>query len=187
MDDIVSILKHDGIGVIPTDTLYGILGSAFSKRAVARIYEVKGRDEQKPFIVLIATLNDLKKFGVTLTASQKKFLQSVWPGPVSVILPCAHKSFAYLHRGQKSLAFRMPQNALLEKLLKKTGPLVAPSANPQGEIPAENIKKAQDYFGCAVDFYIGGSSKKGKASSIIDLTQNPPQILRQGAKKVRLP
>lgn len=184
MDDIVSILKHDGVGVIPTDTLYGIIGGAFSKRAVERIYEIKGRDEGKPFIILISSLSDLKKFGIELDAQQKKFLKAVWPGPVSVILPCAQKSFSYLHRGHKSLAFRMPKNALLEKLLKKTGPLVAPSANPQSKKPAETIQDAQKYFGEAVDFYSGSVVKKGNPSTIISFQNGKLEILREGAKKI---
>ncbi len=184
MDDIVSILKHDGVGVIPTDTLYGIVGSAFSEWAVERIYGIKGRDEGKPFIILISSFSDLKKFGIELNASQKKFLKAVWPGPVSVILPCTQKSFSYLHREQKSLAFRMPKNAFLEKLLKKTGPLVAPSANPQSKKPAETIQDAQKYFGDKLDFYSGSGAKKGSPSTIVSFQDGTLKILREGAKKI---
>jgi L-threonylcarbamoyladenylate synthase len=186
MEEIVSLLRKDAVGVLPTDTLYGIVASAFSKRAVDRIYEVKGRDDHKPFIILISSLAELKKFSITLTASQKKFLQTVWPGPVSVILPCPQKSFAYLHRGNKSLAFRLPHDAFIHTLLKKTGPLVAPSANPQGKTPATTVAEAQDYFCDQMDFYISGTRKKGKPSSIVDLTGEIPVILRQGAKKIKV-
>lgn len=184
MEDIVSILKHDGIGVVPTDTLYGIVGGAFSKQAVARIYTIKGRDENKPFIVLISSLTDLKKFGVTLTSAEQKFLKTVWPGLVSVIVSCPQKSLHYLHRGTKSLAFRLPDDLFMQTLLKKTGPLVAPSANPQGKEPAQTRTKAQNYFGSNVDFYCGSSTKKGFPSTIVSLVGGKPVIIRQGRKQI---
>lgn len=175
----IAILKNDGIGILATDTLYGIVGSAFSKRAVERIYEVKGRTETKPFIVLISSLSDLKKFGVRLPSSQQKFLNEVWPGKVSVILPCSAKKFEYLHRGTKSLAFRMPKKKPLRELLQKVGPLVAPSANPQGLAPAETIAQAKKYFGEKVDFYITGGRRKGKPSRLVRLSPDGKvEILR---------
>jgi len=186
MDEIVALLKQDAVGVLPTDTLYGIVGRAATPRAVSRIYDIKGRDEHKPFIILISSPSDLKKFNITLTSTQKKILNKVWPGPVSVILPCPHKSFEYLHRGTRSLAFRLPKNPFLQTLIKKTGPLVAPSANPQSKKPAETILQAQKYFADQVDFYISGGTKKGKASTIIDLTTDTPQIIRKGSKPLRL-
>jgi L-threonylcarbamoyladenylate synthase len=114
------ILKNDGIGVLPTDTLYGVVGSAFSKKAVQRIYALKGRDENKPFIVLLAGYTDLKLFGVKpeMQALFKKQSEAT-RRPTSIILPVTQKKFEYLHRGTKSIAFRMPKNKLLVALLKK--------------------------------------------------------------------
>jgi L-threonylcarbamoyladenylate synthase len=183
----IKILKNDGVGIIPTDTLYGIVGSAFSKKAVKRIYALKGRDESKPFIVLISSVNDLKKFDVALTSEQKKFLNTVWPlspsgrasRPVSVVLPVLQKKFEYLHCGTKSLAFRLPKNEKLRAFLKKTGPLVAPSANPQGMTPATTIKEAMDYFCAEADFYVPGGKKAGKPSKLISLLGEKPEILRR--------
>ncbi len=179
MKEEISTLKNGGVGILATDTLYGIVGSAFSKKTVGRIYEIKGRDEKKPFIVLIASIRDLQKFSIRLTKDQKIFLEGAWPGPVSVILPCKAKKFEYLHRGSESLAFRLPKNKMLLEILKKTGPLVAPSANPQGMLPAENIAQAKEYFGDAVDFYIAGGTKRGKASRIVSLLGQIPVIIRK--------
>jgi L-threonylcarbamoyladenylate synthase len=184
MNEIVKLLRQDAVGVLPTDTLYGIVTSAFSKRSVERIYEIKGRDDHKPFIILISSLADLKKFGIAVTPEQKKFLAAVWPGPVSVILPCKQKKFSYLHRGSNSLAIRFPADRLLQAIIKKTGPLVAPSANPQGKQPAETSAAAQAYFEDAVDFYVSGSKKAGKASTIVDFTESIPRLIRQGSKKI---
>lgn len=169
MKEIILKIKKDGIGILPTDTLYGIVGSAFSRRAVERIYEVKNRNPKKALIILISSIKDLEKFGIKINKELAKILEKFWPGKVSVILPCPYKKFEYLHRGTKSLAFRLPNKKFLLEILKKTGPLVAPSANPEGFIPAENITEAKKYFGDSVDFYISEGKKNGKASKLISI------------------
>ena len=179
MKEETKLLKKGGIGVLATDTLYGIVGMALSPKAVKRIYAVKGRTETKPFIILISSLSDLKKFSVKITAEQKRFLEREWPGAVSIILPCKPKKFEYLHRGTESLAFRMPKKKKLIDLLKKTGPLVAPSANPQGQPTAANIAEARQYFENKVDFYIPEGTKEGKPSKLVSLLGQIPVVLRK--------
>lgn len=181
------ILKNGGVVVLPTDTLYGIIGRALSKKAVKRIYEVKGRDKSKPFIVLITSYKHLEIFGVEVGKEQAKFLEKFWPGKVSVVLPCHSKAFEYLCRGTKSIAFRMIgfKNKNLFNLLKKVGPLVAPSANNEGGKPAETVKEARNYFGNDVDLYINGGERKLNPSTLIKLENNNFVILRQGAKKIK--
>ncbi|MEI6581241.1 MAG: Sua5/YciO/YrdC/YwlC family protein, partial [bacterium] len=82
---IIEILKHDGIGVMPTDTIYGLVGSAFSKEAVRRIYKIKKRNKKKKSIVLISSLKDLEKFKIKINKEQAKILKKFWPGKVSII------------------------------------------------------------------------------------------------------
>ena len=156
--EIIKILKYDGIGVMPTDTLYGLVGSAFSKKAIDRIYKVKNRNKNKKLIVLISNLKDLEKFNIKITKEQKEVLQKFWPGKVSFVL--------------NNIAFRLPDKQKLIEILKKTGPLVAPSANPEGLKPAKNITEAQKYFGNSVDFYLAGGTLNGKASRLIKLEKN---------------
>lgn len=180
-ENFAKVLRHGGIGVLPTDTIYGIVGSALSKRAVKRIYKVKGRNFKKPLIVLIAGYSDLARFGVRPTAEQKKLLRSVWKEgkrPTSVILPAPGKKFAYLHRGAESIAFRRPNVASLLRLLRRAGPLVAPSANPEGQRPAATIEEAIAYFGEGVDFYADGGRKQGKPSCLVAFRQGRIEILR---------
>jgi len=106
----INILKKGGIGMVLTDTIYGILGSALNPKTVERVYEVKGRDKNKPLIILISQLSDLGLFDIKLMPGLKKILSKYWPGKVSIILPCSNQKFEYLHRGQNSLAFRLPKN-----------------------------------------------------------------------------
>lgn len=184
------MLRQGKVGVIPTDTIYGIVGGAFSQKAVGRIYRLKKRNRKKALIILIGGYEDLPRFGVRLTPAQKDFLKKVWSRkkaalsrnaarPVSVILPAPSQRFFYLHRGAGSLAFRMPKPPALRSFLKKTGPLVAPSANIEGLPPAVTILEAQKYFGARIDFYVDGGAQRGKASRLIDMTSGRSEILRK--------
>ncbi len=171
-------IDQGGIGVIPTDTLFGVVGRAHDAAAVERIYALKGRDENKPFIILIDSIARLSEFGIALTETQRAYLASVWPGPVSVILPCPDERFAYLHRGTGALAFRLPKKRWLRSLINMTGPLVAPSANPQGMTPAATAREARRYFGAAVDAYAWGLPRRGRASKIVSLVSGEPVVIR---------
>lgn len=187
---VTAILRIGGIGVLPTDTLYGIVGSALNKKTVERIYRLRRRNKRKPMIILIASPSDLKRFGVTLGRKEQALARRVWPGKVSVILPCPSKRLAYLHRGTKSLAFRLPESEWLRALLKKTGPLVAPSANFEGEPPARTIAEAKKYFGIGVEFYADAGKVSSPPSTIVALDGNASsrggiKVLRKGAVKIR--
>lgn len=175
---IVQILKNGGIGVIPTDTIYGLVGKAKNKKTVERIYKIRQRNPQKPFIILISSLADLKKFDIKLSSKSLVLISKLWPGQVSIILPCPDLKFKYLHRGTKTLAFRLPRELRLRNFLKKTGPLVAPSVNLEGESPAKNLKQAESYFGDTLDFYVDSGELKRKPSKLIKLVGKKIEYLR---------
>ncbi|MCX6789601.1 MAG: L-threonylcarbamoyladenylate synthase [Candidatus Gribaldobacteria bacterium] len=186
-DDIIIVLKNGGVGVLPTDTIYGLVGLALDKKAVEKIYKLKKRSPQKPFIILIAGTEYLKKFGVALNESTRNILQKFWPGPVSVILRCPKikSGLSYLRPLNKTLAFRCPKDKWLNNLLKETGPLVAPSANIEKLLPAETIKQAKEYFDDNVDFYIDAGTIKGAPSALISLENGKIKVLRQGKTKIK--
>lgn len=182
---IIKLLREGKIGVIPTDTIYGIVGSALNPITVEKIYLLRKRATHKPFIILISSLNDLNHFNIELTKRQKGFLEKHWPNPLSVVLQCNGPRFNYLHRDTNSLAFRMPKDKKLLEILKQTGPLVAPSANFGGEKPSENIEMAKKCFGDRVDFYVDGGEVKSIPSTLIKLNNDGPwDTLRQGAYKL---
>lgn len=180
----IDSLKKGGIGVLPTDTIYGLVGSAFSKSAVKRIYKLKKRSPRKPMIILIGSKKDLGLFKIKLAKQTEKLLEKFWPGKVSIILPCLDRKFSYLLCGAKKLAFRLPRAKWLRNLLKKTGPLVAPSANLEGEPPAETINKAKKYFGKAPDFYINKGKIVSLPSTLIEIKNNNVILKRKGAFKI---
>ncbi len=176
---LIKILKGDGVVVMPTDTLYGIVGRAESLDVVNRIYSVRKRDLRKPFIILIGAIDELENFSVILSEKQKRVLKQYWfvkrwsnkklHDPISIILDCSNPALEYLHRGTKTLAFRLPAIQSLRNLLFKVGPLVAPSANLEAMPPGETILEAKKYFGNTVDLYFDGGRIVGKASKIIRL------------------
>ena len=173
---LVNLLQQGGVGVLPTDTLYGLVGMALNPKTVERIYQLKGRAIEKPFIVLVASSEQLTQFGINLQTQHQA--SKYWPGPTSVILPCKKVDFEYLHRGKHSLAFRQPSVLALQVLLAKTGPLVAPSANPEGKPPAATIAEANAYFDNSIDFYVEGGRLAGKPSRLISLMGNHPRTIR---------
>lgn len=182
---IIRILKKGGVGVLSTDTLYGLVGSALSKKAISRIYKLRRRNPKKPLIILISSLKDLDSFKIKLGGKSEKLLRKFWPGKVSVVLDCPSRKFVYLHRGTKTLAFRLPAKKSLIDLIEKTGPLAAPSANPEGKPAAETIREAKKYFGNKVDFYADAGKSGGSPSTLIRIENDNIIILRKGAVKIK--
>ena len=157
------------VGILPTDTIYGLVGSALSKKAVERIYKLRKRNKKKPFIILISSPEELRLFGVSPSKEVDSLLRRLWPAKASIILPCPNKRFLYLHRSRKSLAFRVPASRWLRNFLAVTGPLVAPSANLAGKPFAKTIKEARAYFGDKVDFYLSKGALRDRPSVILEL------------------
>ena len=183
--NIINILKNGGIGVMPTDTIYGLVGQALKAETVERIYQARQRQPEKPFIVLIADLADLGKFNIKLDQEMRQILNKLWPKQVSVILPCKDKKFEYLHRGL-DLAVRLPDDDKLREIIRQAGPLVAPSANLEGQPLALTIKEAEKYFGAKVDFYQDVGRLESAPSTLVKLTNGQLEVLRQGAVDVSL-
>lgn len=178
-----------GVGILPTDTLYGLVGSALDPQAVRRIYRLRKRNLRKPMIILIGSMKDVLTFGIRPSGQIKKTLTTVWPGKVSAVLALPRRGkflrkFNYLHRGTGTLAFRMPKPKRLRSLLEKTGPLVAPSANLEGKPPAKTIREAKNYFGSDVDFYFDAGRLDAKPSTLISIDNGKITLLRKGAAKV---
>lgn len=182
-DDVASLLQKPGaIGIIPTDTVYGVVARAADEVAVARLYALKKRDD-KPGTLIAASIQQLEDLGLKhryLTA-----VEQFWPGAVSVVIPAANLELAYLHRGKMSVAARLPKDPELQALLKETGPLLTSSANHRGEPVADTVKQAKDYFSGQVDFYIdGGDLSDRQPSTIIRIIDDAIEVLRPGAVKI---
>lgn len=176
-----AILREGGVGIIATDTLYGLVASAANEEAVRRVYRLKNRALTKQSIVLISSLEDLADFGIDLTEQLEQVLTRYWPGPTSIVIPCGPAVPEYLQCGTHTLAFRLPNDERLRAFLSESGPLIAPSANTEGQPPATTIAEARQYFGNEVDFYLDSGERAGAPSTLIALSaNNEVTVLRQG-------
>lgn len=179
---VIHLLQQGAVGVLPTDTIYGIVARATDKVAVQRLYRIKHR-EGKPGTVVAASIAQLHDLGI-----EQRYLDEVahlWPNPISIVLP-AGASLAYLHQSKDSLAVRIPQDEAFRKLLEQTGPLLTSSANQPGDPAANTIAEAERYFTDKVDFYVDGGDISGRSSStVVRLSSDHTlEILRQGAVEV---
>lgn len=170
------------VGVLPTDTVYGLVARASDQAAVKRLYDLKLR-EGKPGTIIAASIDQLETLG--LKRRYLKAVEQFWPGAVSVIIPCGSE-LEYLHEGKSSLAVRIPDDENLRNLLSQTGPLLTSSANHPGEPTAMTIEAAKEYFGDNVDFYEDGGDLSGRApSTIIRIVDDAVEIIRQGAVEIK--
>ena len=173
---VAAILSSGGVGVAPTDTVYGILARAASEQAVDRVFRLRERTSTKPCIILISSPEDMLNFGAS--GADVIRAKPYWPAPITLIFNVKNQP-QHLTRGKTSLAFRMPDKLELRKLIKTTGPLIAPSANPETQPTAATIKQAKKYFASNVDFYVGtNTTLTASPSTILDLTGAQPSQIR---------
>ncbi len=180
---LIALLHRGGVGVLPTDTVYGLVCCAAQEPAVERLYALKKR-EKKPGTVIAADIDQLAGLGL-----KKRYLTAVqqyWPGAVSVVIPSGDPKTEYLRQGADGLAVRVVADEKLAKLLRETGPLMTSSANQPGKKPADTIEEAMAYFGKQVDFYVdAGNLSKRKPSTLIRIVDDAVEVLREGAVKIK--
>ncbi len=168
--DVITMLQNGAVGVMPTDTVYGIVALFSHQEAVKRLYKIKNRDPQKPVGTIL--INDPLQIEQLVPSESILRAEVYWPGPVSVILPVSAELY-YAHRGHDSLPFRVPDQANLRTLLASTGPLATSSANMQGEAGATTMQEALRVFRENVDFYVdGGDLSHKKPSKIIRIMED---------------
>lgn len=182
-DAIQKLQKANAVGVMPTDTVYGLVARAADAAAVQRLYDLKHRDG-KPGTLIAANVEQLVSLG--LKARYLKAVERFWPGAVSVIIPCSDPALAYLYQDKYSLAVRIPNHPQLLKVLEQTGPLLTSSANHPGEATANTVDEARAYFTDDVDFYTDGGDLSGhEPSTVIRIVDDAIEILREGAVKIQ--
>jgi len=182
LEKLQKLAVNGAVGVLPTDTVYGLVARASDQVAVKRLYDLKFR-EGKPGTIVAASIEQLSDLG--LKPRYLKAVEQFWPGAVSVIIPCGPE-LSYLHEGKFSLAVRIPDKKELLNLLTKTGPLLTSSANHPNESTAITVDQAKNYFKDGVDFYIdGGDLSDHQPSTIIRIVDDAIEIVREGAVKIQ--
>ena len=168
------------IFVYPTDTIYGMGGNPFDKRAVKRINEIKGRDVKKQFIWLVPGIDPLLVYTDVYRKSHLDFLKTVYPAPVTVVLKLNRKTEELV--GSKSAAFRIPGNPFCSELLNAVGqPLISTSVNRSGKNALNDLTEIEREFSKEVDALFYTNTKNiPLASTIIDLQSEKPVLIREG-------
>lgn len=180
---LIKLINEGAIGLIPTDTVYGLVCKAGNKEAVKKLYGLKNRRD-KPGTIIAANIEQLVKLGIK--RPYVKAVEHFWPNALSIIVPSTSPATAYLRQKESSLAARIPKGKELQQLLAKTGPLLTTSANPSGEQPASTMEQAAVYFGADLDFYVnGGDLSKHEPSTIIRVIDDAIEVVREGAVKIK--
>lgn len=177
------ILRSGGIVISPTDTVYGILGDATNAGAIKKMFAMKQRPQEKAFPIFIKSIPEARKYAY-ISDEKAKFLEKVWPGPVTVVFQHKEKLPRILTGGLGTIGMRIPDHEFLHELLARLDfPLAQTSANIAGQPPARNLQEIKKYFGKSKikpDLVIDGGEIKGEQSMVIDFTANEPIILRSG-------
>lgn len=178
----IAILQGGGLLAIPTETVYGLAADAYNADAVARIFALKGRPADHPLIVHVADAEDIAAWADAVPDAAYQLAVQFWPGPLTLILKKRAEVPDAVTGGQDTVGLRSPDHPLTIALLRAFGGgLAAPSANRFGRISPTSAAHVRDEFGDAAPPILdGGPCSVGIESTIVDLSQNPPRILREG-------
>lgn len=175
---VTGLLKAGAVGLLPSDTIYGLSCAALNETAVQKIHEIKDRDEHKPFIILISKIKMLDMLSINKT--QVLAATKYWPGALTLICS-APQAPAWLQLGTKSLAIRIPDNSQLINLINRVGPIVSTSANKQNQQPLNSVEAVKAVFGSKLDFYVDVGPIESQPSTIVKFGNGQFEVLRQGA------
>lgn len=176
-------LQHGTIGIFPTDTVYGIGCNAFDDIAIHKLFELKNRDYSKPINVLISNISMLNELVESISNKEQRLISAFWPGALTIIFNKKNSVSDILTSDLNTIGVRMPDNSITLDLIEYSGtPLATTSANISGEPAAIKTSEIYNNFNNKVDFIInGGTSNIGQASTVVQIIDDIPHILREGS------
>ena len=183
LEQAAELIKQGKIVIFPTETVYGIGTNGLDEQAVKRLYEVKQRPLNKPITLLVSNMEMVNQIAKDITETEYKIMKKFFPGPLTIILKKKNIVPDIVTSGQDTVGVRMPSGEIARKLVEIAGvPVAAPSANITGEPSGTNLQEIMKHFEGRVDFAIdGGISELGISSTIVQVIDGKPQILRQGS------
>ena len=184
IDEIVDILKNNGVISVPTDTVYGVCARIDSKKAHDNLILVKNRPENKPFPVMCANEEQIKGIAI-VNEKAEKIIKAFMPGPITIVLNKKETVPDYITNGKKTIAIRMATSKTLEKIiLSLETPIFMSSANQSGEKTSESLEEIEK--NCPkINGILEGKIKLGVGSTIIDCTSEKIKVLREGPIKLK--
>ncbi len=186
LQEVVQVLKKGGVVVYPTDTFYGLGANAYLAEVVKKIYILKARDPAKPVSLVVSDLSMAREMAVAIPSIFEILAHQFWPGPLTIVLKAAPHIPVELQSPEGSVGIRWPDLPWLRALVERAGfPLTATSANLTGEKEISDPEEVLRTFSGKVDLIVDGGKCPGLLpSTVIDLTQPRPMILREGAVPV---
>lgn len=180
--DAAEILRAGGLVAFPTETVYGLGANAMDPDAVGKVYAAKGRPSDNPMIVHIGRKEEIAALTECVTDDMKRLAEAFWPGPLTMVVPAKPEIPRVTTGGLDTVAVRMPDNACTLELIKETGaPLAGPSANLSGHPSPTTAGHVYDDLQGRIDAVIQGEAcRVGIESTVVDMTQETPMILRPG-------
>lgn len=187
LEEVIEVLKNDGIIIFPTDTVYGIGCNCFSEKAIRKIFKDKSRPEQKPINVLTNNIEKIQKVAKNISEKEEEIIKKYMPGAITIILNKKENVPSILTAGLDTIGVRIPNNKIALDILKNfEHPLATTSVNVSGNLPGIELEDFLEEFKDKVDIIIdGGKSKIGIASTIVRIDENSKiNILRKGSIKL---
>lgn len=177
------IIKNGGIVIFPTETVYGIGTNGLNEKAVKKLYEVKQRPLDKPISLLVNSIDMINEIAKDITELEYTLMKKFFPGPLTIILKKRNIIPDIVTANSNTVGIRMPSNEIALNLIKYAGvPIATPSANISGKPSGTNLDCIIKDFDKKIDYFIdNGPSRIGTASTIIQVINGVPHILRQGS------
>ena len=176
-------LKNGQVVAIPTETVYGLAANAMDDEAVRKIFAAKGRPADNPLIVHIYDQSQITLLAKNVKSTAKKLIDKFWPGPLTLVMQKKKAVSSVITAGLDTVAIRMPQHPVAYSILAECKlPLAAPSANISGKPSPTNAEQVYEDMNGKIPLIVdGGSCEIGLESTVVDVSVDPPCILRPGA------
>lgn len=186
LHEAISLLWNGRLVAFPTETFYGLGAHAMDADAVERVFAAKGRPLDKPLIVLVESLAMVERLSREISPNARELMARYWPGPLTLVLPAADHLPPAVTGGTGTVSVRVPGHPVALALVRAAGiPITAPSANLSGAAPPTTADEVRAGFGGRIDLILdGGPTTGGLPSTILDVTTEPPRVLRAGAVAV---
>ena len=183
LDDGIAALCASELVVFPTETFYALGADALSPTALARLFEVKGRDKERPVGLIAADATMAFSVAHEVLPSARRLADAFWPGPLTIVLPHPREGYAPELSGPEGIAIRVSPNPVARALAAGLGhPITATSANLSGQKPASTLSDARASFGEKVKVYLeGGTLTATRPSTVVVVSEDSWQVLRPGA------
>jgi L-threonylcarbamoyladenylate synthase len=176
----LEILRDGGLVAFPTDTVYGVGALPRHPQAIARLYEVKGRSQEKAIPILLGEAAEMDQIAVSVSEMAYRLARHFWPGPLTLVVP-KHASLPEEISSTSTVGVRMPDHPATLALLHQTGPLAVTSANLSGNPSCVTARQVLEQIGGRFPLLLdGGRAPGGISSTVVDCTGLQPRILRQG-------